>query len=371
MIAATSSWSVSSDEVGRRMNITDAIGFSAPWMWLLVIAFVPAIVVELARLSPRGAMPVSGVEILRVAPRRTASLMKMYRVAMLLAVALLLAAVCSGPTLQTAAPVLVSDHLSRQKDLMLAIDVSRSMSGPLELADKDARFAAYGQVSAGAAEQRTRYDAARETVYRFVDRFPEARIGLILFSTEAFLARWPTTDTGRRFLEVLDDDLRELTQLRRFSSLTNIDAALNLAGDVFATLATSRGGAVILISDAEDEFENMGVAIRALRNKDIRLYTIGVGIAASVVQKLSDEFAGDTGFRIFRVDSEQEMQEAYQLVAELEESPRFSRGERTYVMDLRWLLALLLAIISVFALALTELYAPRFGMTHAVARRAQ
>ncbi|NNC78108.1 MAG: VWA domain-containing protein [Woeseiaceae bacterium] len=353
------------------MNNIAAIGFSAPWMWLLIIAFVPAIIAEFAGQHQRRAMPVSGIDIMRVSPRRAALQKKVYRAATLLITALLMAAVSSAPTLQTAEPVLLSDQLSRQKDLMLAIDVSRSMSGPLELADKDARFAAYGQVSADAAKQRTRYDAARETIYRFVDRFPDARIGLILFSTEPFLARWPTTDTSTRFLEVLDDNLSELSQLRRFSSLTNIDSALFLAGDVFTTLATSQGGAVILISDAEDEFENMGVAIRALRDKDIRLYTIGVGIAESVVQKLSDEFAGDTGFRIFRVDSEQEMQEAYQLVAELEESPRFSSGERIYVTDLRWLLALLLAIFSVFALALTELLAPRISMVHTVARRAQ
>ena len=353
------------------MNNIPAFGFSVPWMWLLVIAFIPAIIAEFAGRNQRGAVPVSGIEVLRVSPRRTALQKKVYRAATLMIAVLLLAAVCSGPTLQTAEPVLLSDQLTRQKDLILAIDVSRSMSGPLALADKDARFAAYGQVSADVEKQRTRYDAARETIYRFVDRFPDARIGLILFSTEPFLARWPTTDTGARFLEVLDDDLSELTQLRRFSSLTNIDSALNLAGDVFVTLATSQGGAIILISDAEDEFENMGVAIRALRDKDIRLYTIGVGIAESVVQNLSDKFAGDTGFRIFRVDSEQEMQEAYQLVAQLEESPRFSSGERTYVTDLRWLLALLLAIFSVFALALTELLAPRISMAHTVARRAK
>ncbi|MBT8100329.1 MAG: VWA domain-containing protein, partial [Gammaproteobacteria bacterium] len=287
----------------------------------------------------------------------------------LLTMAILLAAICADPKVQTAEPLIGTDHLSRQKNLILAIDVSRSMSGPIEVADKDARFAAYGQVATEDRSQRTRYDAARETVYQFVDRFPEARAGLILFSTEPFLARWPTIDTGTRFVEVLDDDLRNLSQLRRFSSLTNIDAALQLAGDVFTKLASSQGGAVILISDAEDEFENLGLAIRNLRGQDIRLYMIGVGIAESVAGKLSDEFAGDTGFRIFRVDSEREMQEAYQLVAALEESPRYSGGERAYLTDLRWVLALLMAPLAVAALATGELLAPRFRLAHSVGRR--
>ena len=290
---------------------------------------------------------------------------------MLLSVlAVSLALLWARPMLQSSKPVLVVDQLARQKNIILAIDVSRSMSGPLDIPDKDARFAAYGQATAESDARQSRYGAARDTVYRFVDRFPEARIGLILFSTEPFLARWPTRETSGRFIEVLEEDLYEASQLRRFSALTNTDAALGLAADVFATLATPQGGAVIHVSDAEDELENMGVAIRALRADGIRLYTIGVGIAESIVERLTREFAGDPGFRIFRADSEQEMQEVYRLVADLEEAPRYAEGERAYVTDLRWLLALVLVSYVVLMIGLLELRLRRDHVAYPIKRRA-
>jgi hypothetical protein len=219
------------------------------------------------------------------------------------------------------------------------------MSGPLELPDKEARLAAYGQAAAGERRQ-SRYELARETVYRLVDRFPDARIGLILFSTEPFLARWPTVETEQRFREILDENLSEASQLKKFSSLTNTDAALRLAKDVFASRSNTSGGAVIHISDAEDELENMGLAIRSLRADGIRLYTIGVGISEKIVEKLSQDFSGDPGFRMFRADSEEEMNDAYRLVAELEESPQYSSEENLFITDLRWMLALSLVILA-------------------------
>ncbi len=345
--------------------------FASPWMLLVMLLFLPALLRELRRAGPGRSAPLSGIEYLKGRLADAASRKKLSRVAVLAAVIVVLGLVWAGPVLQTGRPLLVADQLARQKNLILAIDVSRSMSGPLEIPDREQRFAAYGQASAATAGGQSRYEAARDSVYRFVDRFPDARIGLILFSTEPFLARWPTTDTGNRFVEVLEEDLRAASQLRRFSSLTNTDAALRLAQSVFARLATARGGAVIHVSDAEDDFENMGLAIRALRADGIRLYTIGVGISEAIVRRLTDEFAGDPGFRIFHVDSEDEMQEAYRLVAELEEAPQYAESEQAYVTDLRWLLALVLVPLALLALWLIEVRLHRSEFTLPAERRVE
>jgi len=133
---------------------------------------------------------------------------------------------------------------------------------------------------------------------------------------------------------------------RFFSSLTNTDLALDFARQIFHQQEAVEGGAVILIADAEDDVENMSGAARRLRGDGIRLYTIGVGISEKVVDSLSREFADDPGFRIFRVDSEEEMAEAYRLVAEVEESPLFSIGEREFETDLRWILSLALGVLA-------------------------
>ncbi len=337
------------------MSIIEGLRVTAPWMLLLVLLFVPAIVREFRRAGVRACAPLTGIEYIRGHLQLNTSRRKIYRATAIAVAAFLLALLWAAPKLHSANPLSISNQLSQQKDLILAIDVSRSMGGPLELVDKDARFAAYGKAPTDAERGRTRYEAARETVYSFVERFPESRIGLILFSTEPFLARWPTTDTENRFVEILDENLHEASQLRRFASLTNTDAALHLARDVFEKLETSRGGAVIHISDAEDELENMGLAIRALRTNGIRLYTIGVGISESVVDKLTTEFSGDRGFRIFRADSDAEMQEAFKLVSDLEESPLIVQGENAYVTDLRSILALLLVLVSALLLWLLEI----------------
>ena len=92
--------------------------------------------------------------------------------------------------------------------------------------------------------------------------------------------------------------------------------------------------------------QNIRVAARILRKDRIRLYIIGVGIAKKIADGLSREFAADPGFRIFRVDSEKEMQEAYRLVGEVEELPRFRLDQKEYATDIRWILALAVAVLA-------------------------
>jgi hypothetical protein len=272
---------------------------------------------------------------------------------------LLLAFIWAGPVLYSSTPVLSGGEQVVQKELIVAIDISRSMGQPLEIPDREQRFANYAlnqPVDNDAQGKQSRYESARQTLFNFVDRFSGARIGLILFSTEPFLARWPTTETENHFIEVLEEKIGrgEKSQLQMFSSLTNIDEALRMSREILLKNRNAEGGAVILISDAEDELENMGIAIRSLRSNDIRLYTIGVGISEIIVDKLSEEFRGDAGFRIFHVESEEEMQEAYDLVSELEESPQYTREEQQYVSDLRWILALFLVFASIGIFWLSE-----------------
>lgn len=336
------------------MTLVEDLRFALPPLILIGILFLPALIREIWHGGSRGSAAMTGIVYLRRGVADMAAGRKQYRAVILGLLALLLGALWTGPTIESGRPLLATDELARQKNLLLAIDVSRSMSGPLEVPDKESRFANYGQAPAATAALQSRYEAARATAYRFIDRFPDARVGLILFSTEPFLARWPTVDTGNRFVEVLEENLRDATQLRRFSSLTNTDAALRLAQSVFSRLG-ARGGAVVHISDAEDDLDNMGLAIRALRADGIRLYTIGVGISETIAQRLDREYGDDPGFRIFRADSETEMQEAFHLVAELEEAPRYTAAEKAYVTELRWILALLLVPLSLLAFWLLEI----------------
>jgi hypothetical protein len=329
------------------------LSLTAAPMFLLVLPLLLLIIRDLSGSRRNATIALTGLEYLHSKQQIAANRKRLYYPVLSFAIVIVLGLLWAGPEIQSSAPVISGDVQTQRKDLMLAIDVSRSMSGPLELLDKEARLAAYGKEASGEQRQ-SRYEVARETVYKFVDRFPDARIGLILFSTEPFLARWPTIETSQRFIEILEENLNEASQLRRFSSLTNTDAALRLAKDVFASRTNVSGGAVIHISDAIDELENMGIAISSLRADGIRLYTIGVGISESIVDKLSQEFSGDPGFRIFRADSEEEMGDAYRLVAELEESLQYSTEENAFVTDLRWIMALALVVFSAIVVWVLE-----------------
>ena len=242
----------------------------------------------------------------------------------------------------TTSPLFNSGGQALHKNFIVVFDMSPSMNLSVE-------HKGYGGEDLKAGQEGvTRYETAREALFDFLQRFEGERFGIILFSTEPFLARWPTVETQNRFLEVLGDNIRRGsgTQLEAFSSLTNIDKALDLARSIF----DGEEGALILISDAEDDLENLGTAVRGLRDSNIRLYTIGVGIPEEIIDQLSYAFRSDPGFRIFQVDSEEEMREAYRIVGEVEESPLFATEETSYETRLRWLLSLLTVIATLLVL---------------------
>jgi len=330
-------------------RVGEAIRFETPVWTLAVLPVVLLLVIQFRKIRSRGVVAISGLEYLRARVPAAVGHRRRVRIALWGVLVAGLAALWAGPILRSPEPIFVDAVQSIHKHFMVALDVSPSMNlaierPPAESQDLAARERAARGLSSG-DDGATRYEVARGAFYNFVDRFKDARIGLILFSTHPFIARWPTVETAARFSEVLDENIRRGngSQLEAFAGLTNIQAALDRARDVFAKLNSVEGKAIILISDAEDQVENMGAAVQRVRDQGIRLYTIGVGIPESVVDALSGRFAGDPGFRIFRVDSPEDMNEAYQLIGELEESPALALNQREFVLDLGWLLALLSA----------------------------
>jgi hypothetical protein len=299
-----------------------------------------------------GSYALTGLEYLRAQGCIRGRARKFLRACLWAVVAAVLCLWWAEPVYYSPRPLFMSAQQTLHKNFIVALDTSPSMNLPVE-------FKGFGGKDLLAGEAgTTRYETARLALYDFLERFAGERFGLILFSTEPLLARWPTVETGGRFPEVLGDNIRRGsgTQIEAFSSLTNIDKALALARRILG----DEPGAIILISDAEDDLENLGNAVRDLREAGIRLYTIGVGVPEEIVTKLSREFAHDPGFRIFLVESEEAMREAYRLVGEVEESALYARTDAGYQNRMRWLLALVLAIVIV---ALIWLDQTRFHRT--------
>ena len=328
--------------------IRDAFSFATPIGFLLLLPFVGLLIWQFVGRGIGNPIALTGLEYLRARVRLQDSRRKGVRAGLWGVMALGMAVLWAGPTVHSSKPIFEADKQTSYKNIMMLMDISRSMSVPVGLEQSRSLPGQFrARAATGSDNGKTRFVAAREALMAFVGRFEGERIGLILFSTEPFLARWPTVETKDRFLEVLNDELgrSSVSQLQRLSSLTNINKALELARDVILRQEGVKGGTVVMISDAEDDVENMGVAVRNLRNDGIRIYTIGVGMSAEIVERLSKDFKDDPGFRIFRVDSEIEIQEAYRLIGNLETSPLAQLDKREFETDLRWFLSLLLAVI--------------------------
>jgi hypothetical protein len=338
----------------------EAITLISPAKLLIVTPFFLVLLWEAGKKKRNTTVAMADLEFLRSNNCLEGRARKIFSIFTMGLMVLLLGILWSDPTLYSTQPLFVKGEQLPQKNIMIAIDMSRSMGQPLKIPDREARLAMIvsGPESQSAGQPElmpTRYELARETLVNFMHRFEGSRFGLILFSTEPFLARWPTNETSSHFMEIMEERIgpHERSQLQRFSALTNIDEALGLARNVFARQEIT-GQAVVLISDAEDEMEAMSMAIRNLRADGIRLYIIGVGISELIVEKLSREFAGDAGFRIFRVDSDEEMEVAYNLVSELEESPVYADEDDLFAEDIRWIFALILFVTSAVIICAME-----------------
>jgi Ca-activated chloride channel family protein len=340
------------------MDSLQSIGFSSPALLALILPLLGVIYLQLKNRQNSRTIVLTGLEYLRVGAGVGGRRRRRASAALWTLLVLLVGLLWAGPVIQTARPLFDGGEQTRHKDFLIAMDLSPSMSVPLAQTRQVTRGGSSSRqviVKMGKAEGPTRFQAARETLMNFLQRFEGERIGLIMFSTEPFLARWPTTDISTRFIEVLEEDIGrgKRTQLQAFSSLTNLHFALDLARETFAKQDGLKGGAVIVISDAEDDMENMVQGAERVRAAGIRLYTIAVGISQRIADGLTRHFAGDPGFRIFRVESREEMEEAYRLIAEVEESPLFL-AETGYRTEVRWALALAAGLIAALVLWLLE-----------------
>lgn len=146
------------------------------------------------------------------------------------------------------------------KDLWLLVDLSRSMD-----ADDVAP---------------SRLQKTRAALADLVRRFPADRIGLIVFSSEAYVHCPLTYDQNALLLllETLETRLVPAgsTDLTQPLALVLTRAA---ASSQQAAGAPPRATALVLVSDGEDFGENMEAAVRDMNRSGMRLFTVGVGTA--------------------------------------------------------------------------------------------
>jgi Ca-activated chloride channel family protein len=142
------------------------------------------------------------------------------------------------------------------KDIMICVDLSKSM---------DANDI-----------QPTRLEKVKYEMKKIVDAFSSDRVGVIIFSSEAFMQCPLTFDQNalNLFIETINTTLVP-------ASGTDFGPPLKMALSKLEedkTLSNQpKSKVIVLISDGEDFGEETNDAAREIEDEDIKLYTLGVG----------------------------------------------------------------------------------------------
>jgi Ca-activated chloride channel homolog len=172
------------------------------------------------------------------------------RLSCLMGAALFFIIALAGPKLGTEVREIQRTGLN----LLVALDLSRSMNA------EDVRP--------------SRLDKAKFEINRLVNRLRGDRIGLVVFTDEAFVQTPLTTDYSamRLFMDIANTDQMP-------TSGTNFTAALNKATEVFDSVDRQNNAANVLlfIADGEHHGPDYQSALRNLVNSGVVIFTVGIG----------------------------------------------------------------------------------------------
>ncbi len=218
-------------------------------------------------------------------------------------------------------------------DIMLTIDISQSM-----------QFEDF---------RPNRLEAAKEVARRFIQGRFQDRIGLVIFSGDAYSLAPLTTDYDLLFTYIDEIDFENIENRG-----TAIGSALAVATNRMRE-SESKSKVLILLSDGDNTAGNIDpiTAAELASAFEIKMYTIGIGKEGQVpwgkdlfgrtnyVQSSLDETTlrkiADIGEgKFYRVSNEQALQEVFQEIDEYEKveikESRFSNTSDFYTIYLIW-----------------------------------
>jgi Ca-activated chloride channel family protein len=160
-------------------------------------------------------------------------------------------------------------------DLLIAMDLSASMNA------EDVKP--------------NRLEKAKYEISRLVERLNGDRIGLIVFTGEAYLQTPMTVDYSalRLFLNIAETDQMP-------SSSTDFSAAMETAAEAFASEEENNANAakvLMIISDGENHGESYDDALEQLQEQNVSIYTLGIGTESGVRIPLYDDSGSLMGYK--------------------------------------------------------------------------
>jgi len=174
----------------------------------------------------------------------------------------------AGPKIGTE----VREIQRRGLNIMVAMDLSRSMNA------EDVRP--------------SRLNKAKFEVNRLVNRLQGDRIGLIVFSGEAYVQAPITADYSalRLFMDVANTDQMPVAG-------TNFRSAMERAIEVFESVERQNASNVLLfIADGENHGSDYDEALRELTEEGVTVFTVGIGTSEGGPIPIYDERENMTGY---------------------------------------------------------------------------
>lgn len=272
--------------------------FATPAL-LLLLALVPAIGVwEWRRAGRRPSLRYSTAALVRDLPRPPRVRLRWLPTVLQLAGIALVVVALARPRQGEAEALIPAEGI----DLVLALDVSSSMSAPLDLRTEERKI-----------------DIARRVASDFIAGRENDRIGLVLFRRFALPVSPPTLDYGA---------LQELVARAEDVPLPDgtgvgiaIGEAVNLLRD-----SRARSRSVVLLTDGQNN-EDALLPLEAARIAEalgVRVYTIGFTIPGLSSSRPDEEelraIAEMTGAAYFPAQDEATLRNIYEEVARLETS---------------------------------------------------
>lgn len=152
-------------------------------------------------------------------------------------------------------------------DMLVALDLSASMNA------EDVRP--------------SRLEKAKFEINRLIERLQGDRVGLVVFTGEAYIQSPMTLDYSalRLFLDIADTEQMP-------SSATDFKSAMETALDAFQALEDNESDAakvLLIISDGEDHGQSYDEALNELIEENILVYTLGIGTAEGTTIPLYEE----------------------------------------------------------------------------------
>ncbi|MEI6137453.1 MAG: VWA domain-containing protein, partial [Chloroflexota bacterium] len=210
-------------------------------------------------------------------------------------------------------------------DVILAVDVSSSMTAPL------------------ANGRSTRLQAAQAVVTSFVNSLSGDRVGLVIFQARALTLSPLTAD--------LDAIRARVSALA--PGLLNDGTAIGLGLSEAITLAKdspAKSRVIVLLTDGENNAGSISPtqAARVAQAIGIRVYTVGfLGTNGTGVDQQSlAAIAEATGARSYNAQTQTELQQAYSEISNLERSKLGERRFTTFREFAPWIVAVAVGLLA-------------------------